>query len=252
MRMFNRLPTLALMVFLCAGPSVALAESAIPEMPSATTGKAYDRESGELIYTEQHAFQYEGGNLSTHTVNYVGADGSLWASKSLDYSANAFAPDFRLDDQRDGYVEGGELTDERYRLYRVKDGEDGEKVVEMTEDTVVDAGFDTFVRTNLEALLADEVEKIRLAIPSNLIRLKFRVKKIGEEELFGLRAVQFKVEPASLLRLLADAIYITYDVASGRLLRYEGLTNIRNAKGQRYDARIDFKPEGYVESPGTP
>lgn len=218
----------------------------IPEQPTRTTGYAYTRDGEQLIYTEQHTFSYDDqGRLTTHAVDYVSAAGDVWAVKSLDYRKNAYAPDFKLEDQRSTYVEGGELLDDEYRLFRVRDDKPGDKTIDMNEATIVDAGFDTYVRANLDALREGKVGTIELAVPSSLIRLKFRIKPLGDEELFGLSATRFRVEPASLLRLIADAIDITYDRASGRLLRYEGLTNIRDAEGKRYDARIDFPPDEY-------
>lgn len=207
-------------------------------------GYAYDRATDKLIYTEQHTFETEGDELVKHQVDYVDADGKLLAAKTLDYRGHPYAPEFRMDDKRDDYVEGAQYTDEGYRLFRTRDEKSGDKVLTPESDMVADAGFDRYVRDHLEELLGGEQQSFHMAIAGHLTELRFRVRLLDKEPLFGVPAARFRVEPASLLRLIADPIDITYATETGRLLRYVGVTNIRNAQGKRYDARIDFPTNG--------
>ena len=62
------------------------------------------------------------------------------------------------------------------------------------------------------------------------------------------RAVQFKIELDSLLRLLVDDLQLTYEPEARRLVAYRGISNVHNpATGKPYNARIvytDQAPEG--------
>lgn len=74
----------------------------------------------------------------------------------------------------------------------------------------------------------------------------------GGVRLFGtlhpaLSAADVRVQADSWLRWLVAPIDLTYDIASGRLLRYAGLSNIRSESGDRYDARIDFPAAAVVD-----
>ncbi len=207
-------------------------------------GYAYDRSDDRLLYTEQHRFEREQGQLVRHQVDYVAADGALLASKTLDYQTNPYAPEFRLEDQRDQYVEGAAYTKKGYRLFRVRDDKSKDKLLKAGEERVADAGFDQFVRDHLEELLSGEQKEFRMAIAGHLTELRFRATLLDREPLFGVPAARFRIEPASLLRWFADAIDITYATDTGRLLRYVGVTNIRNDEGTSYDARIEFPTNG--------
>ncbi len=231
----------ALMLLLASAWASASADAAD------LVGYAYDRESGKLVYTEQHAFEYENDQLVSHQVDYVAADGDVLAKKSLSYRNHPYAPEFRLDDQRDDYVEGAEYTTEGYRLFRERDSKSGDKVLKRDLNLVADAGFDQYVRDHLDELLSGEQQKFHMAIAGHLTELRFRIQLLDQEPLFGVPAARFRVEPASLLRFIADPIEITYATETGRLLRYVGVTNIRNAEGKRYDARIDFPTNGNPE-----
>ncbi len=214
-------------------------------------GFAYDRRSGELLYTEQHRMAFTEQTLQSHRVRYLDPDGEVFVEKTLDYSRHPYAPDFDLHDLRDGYREGGAVTDEGYRLYR-QDREGApqrDARVRLGPELVVDAGFDRYVKAHLPELLEQERGQFRMAVPGHLTSLRFRIRLLDREPLFGLPAVSFRVEPASLLRLFTDHIDITYDSSTGRLLRYVGISNIRDSQGDRHDVRIDFPPEGQHNPP---
>ncbi len=207
-------------------------------------GFAYDRSDNRLLYTEQHRFERVDGRLLRHQVDYVAADGALLATKSLDYQANPYAPEFRLEDQRDQYVEGAAYTAQGYRLFRERDAKLRDKLLQTRDERVADAGFDQYVRDHLQELLSGEQHSFHMAIAGHLTELRFRVTLLDRDPLFGVPAARFRVEPASLLRWIADPIDITYATETGRLLRYVGVTNIQNDEGKRYDARIDFPTNG--------
>ncbi|MBT4499469.1 MAG: hypothetical protein HOC74_17195 [Gemmatimonadetes bacterium] len=50
-----------------------------------------------------------------------------------------------------------------------------------------------------------------------------------------------------LVRLLVDPIALLYDIQTGRILKYEGVTNVADGSGKNFVARILF-PEHYAPS----
>lgn len=214
-------------------------------------GQAYDRASGAAIYSENHFQTLRDGALVAHRVEYRTPDGALFCRKQLLYGAHPFAPTFQLDDQRDGYLEGAEYTARGYRLYRREPGTDrSETVIAPGDDLVADSGFDRYVKASLAQLLVAP-QDVRLAVAGQLAQFDFRIALARHERLFGRDAVTLTVRPRSLLRWFVAPIEVSYDPGTGALLRYAGISNIRNPSGKLYDARIDFVPADFRSSSGS-
>jgi hypothetical protein len=212
--------------------------------PADATGYAYDREKGTPLYSEHHFRQYEDGQLKVHRVEYRTPQGRLFAEKKLAYADHPFAPNFLFKDRRDQYEEGAEWESKAYRLFHAADRQSG-KVVEHKPDLVCDAGFDRFIRARLEQLSERRAQQLTLAIPGALKAFRFEVSTVGIDADRG--EIHLEALPASLLKVLVKPIRLTYDLRSGELRRYVGMSNIRNFAGERYDARIEFPA-----SPGQP
>ncbi len=210
-------------------------------------GKAYDQKTGQFIYTEHHLQMYNDGELVRHHVEYQKPDGSALATKTLDYGNQPFAPAFQLQDWRDGYLEAAEYTDKGYRLKRRdrKSAPASSKLIDPQGELelVSDAGFDRYVQARLPNLMERGLQKFRLAVAGRLASYGFTARLVERTTLFGQQAALIRVELSNLLSLLVDGIDITYALESGHLLRYSGISNIRDDNGVRYDARIDFPPE---------
>lgn len=209
------------------------------------TGFAYARGSDTLLYTENHRVQLRGKEIIDHKTDYKDAAGKVIATKWMDYTGHPFAPSFQLDDLRDGYIEGAKHLPKGYAMYsREKtDKKMEEGTAKVTNKFVADSGFDLYVRARMPQLLEGKTQQFDMAVPSVQKVLSFEAVVLKQQtRLFERPAIYIKVQPATLLRLLVDPIYLTYDTETGELLRYEGLTNIRDKTGNRHDARIDFPP----------
>ena len=206
-------------------------------------GYAYDRASGAPLYSEHHFQQFDGADMVAHRVEYRNPSGTRFAGKTLHYGGQPFAPAFRLDDSRDGYAEGGRQRGSVYEMFRIVDGREKKAEVAAGPDLVVDAGFDRFVQACLGALRRGEARKVRLGIPGRLASMSFVIEP-APRATARAEEIELRVRPDSLMRFIVDPIHLTYDVRSGRLRRYVGISNIRNASGERHDARIVFPPDG--------
>lgn len=218
-----------------------------------TIGHATELESGRLVYTEHHRIVADGGRYLSHEVTYKNPQGLVIATKTLDYSRSAYAPAFRLDDLRDGYIEGAEYTGQGYRLFYRKSHKDDMKadIVEQGDlPLVTDAGFNQFMVANMDRLEGGETLTIDLCVAERQTAYKFRGYKSGEAVIDGHQGVEITTEPNSrLIRLLVDPLKITFDAETRRLLAYEGATNIRRPDGKRYVARILFPKADFSVEP---
>ncbi len=209
-------------------------------------GYAYDREDGALVYREVHReIRAERGGVDLETT-YLEPDGDLIADRRVAFSSHRFAPSFTLDDRRTGYVEGAAREDGELVVFRREpnDAAIEERVVESTGGLVVDAGFDRFIVANWERLLAGRPLVAEFVVPSRLRALDFKVRKHGEVFLQGQPAVTFRMTISNpVFRLFVPPIDVTYHAGDRFLMRYEGISNIRDRDGTPYEVRIDFPLE---------
>ena len=232
-------------------PRIALgllaAALATPAMAALQFQQAEARDPGDgaLIYTEDHLMRQDGGALAQRLVVYRCADGTAFARKQVDYRGAPLAPAFRFEDARIGYGEGLRADDDGSgrELWVRPSPDEPERSAELApaEALVVDAGFDEFVRRRWEALVAGEAVKLRFAVPSRLDSYDFTVRRRGSTELAGEPAEVFRLKLGGLLGWLAPHIDVAYGRETRRLLRFEGLSNLRDDAGEEpLEARIDF------------
>jgi hypothetical protein len=210
-------------------------------------GAATDMSHGKHVYAEEHEALYENGKPSRLTTTYRNELKNVIATRVVDFSRHAFIPDFRLENVRTGYCEGAEKVDRGLRLY-VRRGANApfeEKLVSVSQPTVVDAGFNNFVQTYWDSLMTGRKLYLNFAVPSRLEYYGFRLYKEGETTVGGRRAVVVICDIDNfMLRFLLKPIVLTYDIQTTRLLSYEGISNISDDKGDNYFVKIAFSPLG--------
>lgn len=206
-------------------------------------GNAYDLRSGAFLYSENHNEYWQNGRHAYSIVEYRDRDGRLIASKRINFQANRSAPTFRLEDRRDGYVEGVERNASGLALFtRESEGKElRQTVIQVPDPVVVDGGFDYFVRDNFDALLQGRSIPPNFVVSAKLDYFRFRVIPAGQTEINGRPALKLRLTIDNLLlRPLVASMEISYDIETRRLLRYSGVSNINNDQGHSYQARIDF------------
>lgn len=206
-------------------------------------GYAYDLESDELVYTETHReFFGEVEVVELETV-YRGPAGDLIALRKVDFGTNQLAPEFRFEDKRLGYTEGMSHSDGMVRVFRQgeKSSKLKERLLEPPKLFVADAGFDRFVTQHWDRLVAGDDVSADFLIPGRARFLRFGFELEGEDLIDGEPAVTFRmVCRNAIVRLLVDPIRISYHRDHRILMRYEGMSNIKDANGDNYSVRIEF------------
>ncbi len=207
-------------------------------------GLARDPRTNLPLYREQHLVRREGGTPVGRLVLYRCLDGTAFARKQVDYRRSSQAPEFALEDARQGYSEGLRRAGGAVNLFvreRVADPELKAALADSAVALVADAGFDEFVRDQWLRLQAGKSVPLSFAVPSRLESLGFKVYRVGSLQLGGEPAELFRLRLGGLLGWIAPHIDVAYGRDSRRLLRFEGLSNLREDDGEaQLVARIEF------------
>lgn len=210
-------------------------------------GTAMDTDGGKVLYRESHYLAQQGPRVLERLVLYRCADGAPFARKRVtDSGRSPWLPAFDMRDARLKYREGARADAQRVEVFVQEPGESAleqEVLDEVPGDLVGDAGFDRFVQDHWKPLLDGETVHFNFLVPSRLDYLAFKVRHLGRQEVDGRAAEVFRLALGGLLGLVVSGIDVAYDTRSRVLLRFEGLSNVRDPQGDNYVARIDFPPD---------
>lgn len=204
------------------------------------TGTAYRLGTDELRYREEH-WVFDEAGVRNRLVLYRCPGGAPFARKLLTYRGNPWAPDIDFEDQRTGYRESVHAQDTRLKIVVQRNpGKRPESAeLPLRSDTVVDAGFDDFVREHWTAIDRDAGTTARFVVPSRLDALRIKLGP-DDDAPASLQYRHFRMALGGLLGVIAPSVVMTYTVAGHRLVQFEGTGNIRDDSGQSQRVRIVF------------
>jgi len=207
-------------------------------------GYAYDMQSGAFLYSETHRNVLEDGRLIKNTIAYKDNDGNVFAEKHIDFRKSPVMPDFRLVNTQTGHLEGARGSDNELMIHfrQLSDATVEEASVEIPSNGIVDAGFDRFIEQNWAFLVNGEVLEREFLIPSQLEFHTFLIEKAPSERTDEI-AFQLRIKSV-FLQIFVSPVLVHYDARSRALLRYEGISNIRDSSGENFDVRIEFDESG--------
>lgn len=215
-----------------------------------------------LAYVEKHTLTRQKNQPIKRSVQYIAKrdpteQGTLIAQKENRYGAShltssqaAEQPTFHLKDFRTGYEERVDWKNNELEM-SVRDTDVWtKKITSAPEGTVIDAGFDEFVRRHWDDLLKGEQKPFQFAVPSRFGFVAFKIERTFPDRdpqtdpYYQRQTVSLSMTLASRwLAWLLDPITLTYDRSTKRLLRYEGLSNIRDTRDgadKNYDVDIRY------------
>ncbi|HET8902601.1 MAG TPA: hypothetical protein VFN16_01240 [Saccharospirillum sp.] len=197
-------------------------------------GKAYDTESGELLYTEEHRLEQAEGVPQRETVHYVTPGGDTLAEKEMTYWQPE-RPGYRLTITQPERTETVDPGDDGVAIESKESG-----TLEWSEDnpSVIDGGFHYFILNHFDQLLAGDSVDFQFLAPSRVRWLGLRVEPAGQAD--GQLRLDLKVQSTILSWVVSD-IELTYDIDTRQLLRYRGLTNLPDPDGGNYTADIKYQ-----------
>lgn len=192
-------------------------------------GKAYEKNTGEFLYSEQH-FCSEQRLLCT--VEYSDGAGEVFAQKLLDFQQSSVGPALVMSDYRN------------------------QKEISIpasqNDNLVIDAGFDNFVRNSWDELNDGK-------------QISFPFLPAGFDKPLNMRALRsdkidceaeqlcLDIEMDSwILAMIVDPIELSYLRSNKRLLHFSGISNIRDEDGetQSVDIHYEYLEEVLTLDPG--
>ncbi|WP_346836614.1 hypothetical protein [Microbulbifer sp. SAOS-129_SWC] len=211
--------------------------------PAQVIGRAYAPESKSLVYCE--LFLPTEGDKTT--VLYYSAQGQRIAKKVLygpagHGSAGTPLPqvvqrDFRSGEQREVRRQGDAWL-LRYRASGTANWE--QELLAARKVDVIDAGFDAYVRAHWQQLEAGQSLTFQFASPPHGRTIKLRAHRVA----CASGTTPSRSEPATpplclrvdlaqaLLRLFAGKLSLVYDTKTRRLLQFQGVVNLLDARGK--------------------
>lgn len=207
-------------------------------------GYAYDRDTNQLLYTENHHETFKQGVLLRSEVIYKDIDENIIAKKIADFSNSQFMPEFVLENLKTGHKEKTRYIDNKYEVIfsESKAKSLKESLLKFKLNSISDAGFDNFIIAHWNELIAGEKFKREFLVPSMLDFMNFRIyqKAIVDKDGHTLRLIN--IEPDSFfVRVIAGTLKLYYDDDKPVLRIFEGVSNMRDNKGDNFNVVIKFR-----------
>jgi hypothetical protein len=207
------------------------------------TGTAISQRTDQFLYREDHVVQYRDGRITGGVVLYTCRDGSPFARKTLTY-VDRLSPDFTLEDASNGMREGIRSAGTTREVFFRGGGGHIEKTnsIPQVSGLVADSGFDEFVRINWQSLMEGRALTMNFLIPSRLDDMGFRVQHVGTDRVQGQQVEIFRLKLSGWMGLIAPSIDVYYSSANHQLVRYVGLSDLRDQSNDNLKAEVTFPP----------
>jgi hypothetical protein len=214
-----------------------LLSTAIAGAAERFSGDAYSLTGNALLYRET---QYLSDGGADRVVLYTCPDGRAFARKRVRESGDVQAPDFDLVDARLGYREGVRESGTQREVYVQRRADMPEQADRLTvpADGVIDTGFDTFAQRHWDALMKGETLRFPYLVPSRRTFYQFKVNRTDARA--DGRTMTIRLSAGNWFSFLLPHIDVVYDIASHRVVHYEGLSNIRGENGKNYQVRSEY------------
>lgn len=215
--------------------------------PKMFLGKAVDNKTQKLVYNERHEVEYLGELVNKVVTTYTDASGKEIAKLTSTFKGNAQLPDTEFVDKRNGYKEITTLKGKKYEI-QTTDTKGNTKTgkIKLDDNLVCGQGYHNYIIQNMDSFKVGEKRELKFIIPSMRDYFTFDLTYLGPLDKSKPDDVSFRLDITNwILSMFADKIQVTYSKKDKVLLRYEGLTNLKNDKDDQYDATITFSfPEG--------
>jgi hypothetical protein len=210
-----------------------------------SVGVARDSRNDTLRYIEHHQYLENG----RHLVRYFSPELELIARKDIIYPDLPQHPLIsQLDLGTGRQVRSSKLNN---TLIMEVDDPSGYEVIELelTDELIIDAGFDAFIKTNWDELITvgKQSRPFAVAGQSRLLRIMIEAKSAGD-----LTGANFRIVPENwFARLFVGSLELVYDDAR-RLVSYTGYSNLSLASQNNRSVYITFshyEMEAELEQP---
>lgn len=215
--------------------------------PSVFKGSAIESESKKPIYDESHQVEYDGQLVKKVITTYTNSSGKEIAKLTSIFNSNSQLPDTEFIDLRTGNKELTSLKGNDYKITTISSaGKKKEGTLSVKDNLVCGQGYHNYIIKNLDSFKLNEKRELKFIIPSMRDYFTFDLTYLGALNKDNQDEVTFRLDITNwILKMFADKIQVTYSKKDKVLLRYEGLTNLQNDKGDNYDAILTYSfPQG--------
>ncbi|MDG2276665.1 MAG: hypothetical protein P8L31_01805 [Pseudomonadales bacterium] len=206
-----------------------------------SVGVARDVSGGSIQYIEHHQYLQTG----EHLVKYFDPAGMKLVAKKMTYPLLPQHPQIQQVDfarERELRVVPDIGT---VRMVTKQDGRTKEYQLPLDEATIIDAGFDFFIRDHWDLFRLGERQVYKFAIAGHANLLDVSITKVRESS----DGTTFSLKPSNFfVRLLVPTIRVDYD-GQKRLKAYHGTTNL-DVKAR--DVVIEFSHYNTTEQLARP
>ena len=244
------------------------ADVALLEETLFVEGRAYDKRSGEWVYSETH---YCNSDRDACRIVYSSPDGVPIVEKVLDYSVSSSAPDFKQFDLRNEQLLAAKLDGDsaRFAQQRLPAAQwqgfatalsSFAGAVAASEQLVIDAGFDNYVRSRWDELSGGDKVRFDFALPSRASSLPMvarrkpaavcnaageKLESSGVPATNGEQGLCLEIAPANwLISSFVSPIRLEYDVTNRQLQSFAGMSNIPDEQGRSHRVYIVYDYPG--------
>lgn len=210
--------------------------------------KGVAKDGDRTAYIEKHTVTYsDAGELLQGVTEYVSDSGKPLAELKSDFTTSLTVPTHETRDFRSGDVQGVRREGSKVVLY-YKDKDQPEKSRILASDDsdgrilIGCQGVNYYLLGKLNSLEPEIVFPLRFLIPGKLDYYDFDMKPVGTPT--G-SLIDFEIKVKNwILKLFAPTLYVQYDRNKRRIVKYDGISNIRGDDGKDQKVKIEYIYEG--------
>jgi len=200
-------------------------------------------QKGQLVYREYHTVETDDqGKVLRAKTEYKRPDGQLMAVLASDFTKSLTSPEHSFEDKRFNHKHGIRLNGDEVILYAQNDDKKEETKVlnkRQSGDRVMFGcqGLHYYLRENFDKVTQRKTTPIVFLIPGSLDSYNFELHAKGTSG--DLTNYEIEIDNF-FLKLFEPSLDIQYDTKTKRLIRYKGLSNLRNDKRKNQSVEITY------------
>jgi hypothetical protein len=204
-------------------------------------GRAVNK-SGGFEYLERHEVTYENGRVVRSRTVYTDRHNNVIGDLVSAFLPKPHLCSYTFRDLRAQYEDGVNVLDDRLVLYKKESPEKEKETTSLPiqSNQIVGQGFHHYLAMNRSSIARGEMHHVQLVLPSRLKQYGFRVRQRMVDG--GTLHVRLEIDNW-FIRLFAPHMDCQYDMETGHLLRYVGVSNLMSPSASRMNVDIIYTYE---------
>lgn len=197
-----------------------------------SVGIARDANDQSMRYVEHHQYLPSG----EHLVQYFDSSGKVMVAKRITYPGLPQHPEINQTDFTKNTQVKTTNSANSVTMVRSMSGVSETLEVALDELTIIDAGFDSFLKSQWQNFSEGEPQTFKLAVAGKESLLKIQITRQASTA----TTTAFKIQPKNFfIRMLVPEMLLIYG-PDRRLLTYNGPTNLNLPAGQDGSVVVTF------------